>query len=389
MTTVYSDQRIPIKSWCHDIDNGAMTQAKNLAELPCVFRHVALMPDCHEGFGMPIGGVIACMDAIIPNAVGVDIGCGMTAVQTDCRSEALTVDTIRKILNGFRGAIPLGFDHHNKDQSWNGFARAPHAPVVLEELTSARRQLGTLGGGNHFIELQKDTNGSLWLMIHSGSRNFGYKIAAYYHKKALALCDKRHIALPDSNLAYLPLDSREAREYFEAMNYALAFAFANRALMRERCKDILLAETKCSFGREFDVHHNYAVPEKHFGREVIVHRKGAIRAGVGDNGIIPGSMGTVSYIVRGLGNPESFMSCSHGAGRVMGRNETNRRLSLEEARTAMKGIVFDGWSGGKRKGKIDLSEAPQAYKKIDVVMEAQKDLVAIEIKLLPIGVVKG
>jgi Uncharacterized conserved protein len=392
MLFINSENKIPIKSWCEHIENGAMAQARNLTALPFVFRHIALMADCHEGFGMPIGGVIACIDTIIPNAVGVDIGCGMCAVQTDLDASAIDTETVRTILNGFRLHIPMGFDHHKEEQSWNGFAHAPDLSIIQMELSSAKKQLGTLGGGNHFIEIQQGDDGKIWLMIHSGSRNFGYKIAGHYHKKAMAYCEKHHNGLPDKNLAYLPTNTREAQEYKEAMEFALVFAHANREFLRRQCMDLMQMITHCQVTGEIDIHHNYAAQETHFGRCVFVHRKGATSARKGQIGIIPGSMGTASYIVRGKGNPESFMSCSHGAGRAMGRNDANRRLTLEEVRTAMKGVVFndvfDGWKCGKRK-KIDLSEAPQAYKSIETVMDSQKDLVEIQTKLTPLGVVKG
>jgi tRNA-splicing ligase RtcB (3'-phosphate/5'-hydroxy nucleic acid ligase) len=207
-------------------------------------------------------------------------------------------------------------------------------------------------------------------------------------KDAAEYCEKRNLALPDRDLAYLPMDTKEAKEYKSAMDFALLFARANRFAIREHCKEILEKIAQCRFMNEIDIHHNYAAQETHFGRNVIVHRKGATSARRGETGIIPGSMGTASYIVEGLGNPESFESCSHGAGRTMGRNEANRRLSLEDARASMKGVVFDGWKSGKNK-KLDLSEAPQAYKDIEAVMKAQKDLVEIKVKLLPLGVVKG
>jgi tRNA-splicing ligase RtcB (3'-phosphate/5'-hydroxy nucleic acid ligase) len=388
MKNIEANHRVPIKSWCNPLEEGAMKQAINLTALPFVFRHVALMADCHEGFGMPIGGVVACMDAIVPNAVGVDIGCGMCAVRTDLRPENIEKETVRDICMSLRKAVPMGFDHHKKDQPWDGFQKAPDVPILHTELKNAGRQLGTLGGGNHFIEIQRGSDGYLWFMIHSGSRNFGYKIARFYHEKALAYCEKRKFTLPDRDLAYLPMDTKEAQEYKSAMDFALLFARANRNAIKEQCKEILERIAHCRFSNEIDIHHNYAAQEPHFGRTVIVHRKGATSARIGETGIIPGSMGTASYIVEGLGNPESFESCSHGAGRTMGRNEANRRLSLEDARAAMKGVIFDGWKRGKNK-KLDLSEAPQAYKDIESVMEAQKDLVEIKVKLTPLGVVKG
>jgi tRNA-splicing ligase RtcB len=388
MKLIHNEFRVPIKSWCQDIEPGAMKQAANLTKLPFVYGHVAIMADCHEGFGMPIGGVIACKETIIPNAVGVDIGCGMCAVKTDLPAASIDSDIVRTILNRVRGAVPMGFNHHKKDQSWKGFGAAPDIAVIQRELDSARRQLGTLGGGNHFIEIQYGNDGHVWFMIHSGSRNFGYKIADEYHKLALKECLRRNIDLPDKDLAYCAIDKDPGREYLTAMEYALSFAAANRQHMKEVVADIMRDETRCGFVHEINIHHNFAAQETHYGRTLVVHRKGATRASKDLEGIIPGSMGTASYIVRGKGNPDSFESCSHGAGRVMGRNEANKRLTFEDVRQSMKGIVFDTWPRG-RKGKIDLSEAPAAYKDIDAVIEAQKDLIEVLVRLTPLGVVKG
>jgi tRNA-splicing ligase RtcB (3'-phosphate/5'-hydroxy nucleic acid ligase) len=380
--------RIPVKSWCSDIEPGAMKQVANLTKLPFVYGHVAVMADCHEGFGMPIGGVIACKDIIVPNAVGVDIGCGMCAVKTDIPASALDSHSVRMILNRMRGSVPMGFDHQKRDQDWKGFDAAPDIAVVQRELDSAKRQLGTLGGGNHFIEIQKGDDGHVWFMIHSGSRNFGYKIAEDFHKQALKECGRQNIELPDKDLAYFPIDKGPGLDYKTAMDYALSFAAANRQLMKETVAEIFRDETRCDFVHEINIHHNFAAEETHYGRTLVVHRKGATRASKGLEGIIPGSMGTASYIVRGKGNPDSFESCSHGAGRVMGRNEANRKLTFEQVRQSMKGIVLDTWPKG-RKGKIDLSEAPAAYKDIDRVIAAQEDLIEVLVRLTPLGVVKG
>ena len=365
-----------------------MKQAVNLTCLPFVLRHVALMPDCHSGYGMPIGGVIACLGAVVPNAVGVDIGCGMLAVKTGAAAAALSPNRIAGVLREMMKRVPLGFEHHRRDQPWDGFDRAPGIAVIRTELASARRQLGTLGGGNHFIELQAGGDGALWLMIHSGSRNFGYRIARHYHDRAAAWCAKTRQALPDRDLAWLPLDTQEAREYLAAMDYALEFARVNRERMRDACLEVLAGACGAAPVAQYAVHHNFAAPETHFGRQVIVHRKGATAAPAGGTGIIPGSMGTPSYIVCGLGNPDSFASSSHGAGRVMGRNEANRRLTERQAREAMAGVVCPAWPRD-RTGAIDLGEAPQAYKNIDEVMAAQTDLVEVKEKLRPIGVLKG
>lgn len=389
MKWIKDTKRLPIRSWCEQVEAGAMEQAVNLAELAVTFRHVALMPDCHVGYGMPIGGVIACERAVIPNAVGVDIGCGMTAVQTDLPVEEMRKNEIRDILNAVRRAVPVGFEHHKTEQKWDGWRSAPEqSPPVRQELDSAKRQLGTLGGGNHFIEIQAGDDGLVWLMIHSGSRNFGLKVAEHYHDIAVRLCHKHQLELTSKDLAYLPADSEEAKEYLAAMDFALRFARRNRELMMERFAEIVCTSWGCRTGQTINIHHNYCAEEKHFGRQVYVHRKGATSARPGETGIIPGSMGTSSYIVRGRGNQESFMSCSHGAGRQMGRNEACRRLSLEECNRAMDGVVFGRWSTDRR-GKLDLSEAPQAYKDIDEVIAAQDDLVEVLVKLRPLGVIKG
>jgi tRNA-splicing ligase RtcB len=366
---------VEIKSWVTNIEEGALKQAKNLAELPFVFKHVALMPDCHQGYGMPIGGVLATTGVVIPNAVGVDIGCGMIAVKTNI--VGIDKDRLKSVMGKVRKAIPVGFNRHSTTQYWIGFNDAPDNHVVQRELDKARYQLGTLGGGNHFIEFQEDGEQNLWVMIHSGSRNFGLQVAEYYHGLAQRVC--RDIDLPDNDLAYLQFDSGAGQEYFEAMNYCLSFAQANRDLMMRRIHEIL----GCLFTPSINIHHNYASVETHYGESVIVHRKGATSAKLGETGIIPGSMGTSSYITEGLGNPDSFMSCSHGAGRRMGRGQATRSLDLATEQSRMGNIVH-----GLRSIK-NLDEAPGAYKDIDGVMENQKDLVKILIKLTPIGSIKG
>lgn len=366
---------VPIKSWVTNIEDGALKQAQNLAELPFVFKHVALMPDCHQGYGMPIGGVLATRNVIIPNCVGVDIGCGVIAVKTDI--VGIDRDRLKSVMGEVLKVIPVGFTHQGTEQDWIGFNNAPNSPIVNRELANSRFQLGTLGGGNHFIEFQEDEDRNLWVMIHSGSRNFGLQVAEYYHKLAQTVCSD--IVLPDKDLAYLHFDSDAGQEYFTAMRYCLSFAQANRNLMMARIIDIL----GCMYRPAINIHHNYAAVEVYDGETVIVHRKGATSAKLGETGIIPGSMGTSSYITEGLGNPESFMSCSHGAGRRMGRKAAERTLSLDKEVAKMDGIIH-GLCGVK-----NLDEAPGAYKDIDEVMENQKDLVKIQIKLTPIGSIKG
>lgn len=379
---VITKGRIPIKVWARELEPGAMSQAINLANFPFAFHHVALMPDVHEGYGMPIGGVLATEGVIIPNAVGVDIGCGVIACKTDIQE--INQAEIKKLLKRTKESIPMGFQHHQKPQVWHGFEQAPKIKIIQQELASARCQLGSLGGGNHFIELQKGDDGHLWLMLHSGSRNLGLKVAKHYNQVAKKINGKSTAPIPvEYDLAFLPMDSQEGEEYFAAMSFCLDFAKANRGLLANRFYEIFAEITGSQrIEQQVDIHHNYAAPETHFGRKVIIHRKGATSAKEKELGIIPGSMGTPSYLVEGLGNPESFMSCSHGAGRAMSRREANKKISAEAANRSMEGIMFSGWRG-------DYSEAPMAYKDIEIVMESQRDLVRPRVKLKPLAVIKG
>ena len=358
------------------------------------------MPDTHQGYGMPIGGVIATKKVVIPNAVGVDIGCGMGFFETNIDADEVVTapdDFLRKFVQELKRSIPVGFHHHKIAQKWEGFNRAPQTPPVKQELESARFQLGTLGGGNHFIELQRSDTGKLCLMVHSGSRNFGYKIAKYYNALAQKLCKRWYSNIPEfkgeDGLAFLPIETLEAKAYLDSMNYALDFAKESRAHMMNTSINILSKLLKSelsldlSLGREVNIHHNFAAWENHYGKNVIVHRKGATQARKDQFGIIPGSMGTSSYIVRGLGNSESFESCSHGAGRKLARGKANRTLTMTDVEKAMGDIVFE--IGVDRKGNPDLSEAPQAYKDIDEVIDAEKDLVEVVTKLQPLAVIKG
>jgi tRNA-splicing ligase RtcB (3'-phosphate/5'-hydroxy nucleic acid ligase) len=395
--------KIPIKSWCDDLNEKAMKQAVNLANHPVTEKHVALMPDCHVGYGMPIGGVIACKKAVIPNAVGVDIGCGMIAVETDLDSGVFTVmKTRREFLNNVKSFIPLGEGRcHKEQQEWSGFDN--YLDLLIDDNNLEwpskldRKNLGTLGGGNHFIELQKDENNKIWLMIHSGSRNLGHKIAKYYNKLAVEFNGKMGIELPDEDLAYLDSDSVDGKAYIRDMNFALEYALENRKRMMNIFKEQLFdfMDEKVEFLREINIHHNYAAQEKHFEHDYWIHRKGAISSKKDQIGIIPGSMGTPSYIVKGKGNSESFMSSSHGAGRCMSRSRASRKLTVDECNKAMEGIVFDRWNKLRKQWKnadnkkFDLSEAPQAYKNIEDVMNYQLDLVEPIVKLFPVGVIKG
>lgn len=399
--------KLPIKSWCEIIEPEALQQAINLSNHPVVKNHVALMPDCHVGYGMPIGGVIAVEDAIIPNAVGVDIGCGMVAVETNLDAKMfLDKGKIRKILALVKQEVPVGEGHaHKNKQNWDGF------PSYLESLGKkkfpgwfneqvwnlAHKNLGTLGGGNHFIELQKSDAGKIWLMLHSGSRNLGFQIANFYHRSAKIQNEKFGMKIPNKDLAYLLEDMNLGREYIRDMNFALSYAYENRQRMLNVFKkSVQEIHHDVKFQKEVNIHHNYAAFEKHNNQKVWVHRKGATSAKKDEIGIIPGSMGTSSYIVKGLGNPESFMSCSHGAGRVMGRMEACRRLSIDECNEAMDGIVFDSWQklskwGRKQKKEklYDFGESPLAYKNIDEVIQSELDLIEPIVKLQPLGVIKG
>ena len=396
------DYRLPVKSWCETVDNAALKQAKNLANHPATVHHIALMPDCHVGYGMPIGGVIAVKDAVIPNAVGVDIGCGMVAVETNIPAERLADMRLRReLLDCIKTVIPAGEGVTRQTEiPWEGFdkfrdenaARTLSWPSKLD-----RVNLGTLGGGNHFVEVQTSEEGFVWLMIHSGSRNLGARMAKYYHEKARKLNALWRVALPDQELAFLPIETEEGKNYFTDMQFALAYALENRRVMMQCLKE-QIAETfsEAEFKLEVNIHHNYAAREPHYGEYLYVHRKGATRARLDELGIIPGSMGTPSYIVRGLGNPESFYSCSHGAGRVFGRSEACRKLTIEECDKAMEGICHDRWNKrrvkwGKKTGNAewDLEEAPQAYKDIEDVIASELDLVEPLVKLRPLLVLKG
>ena len=384
---VISTEKKPIKMWLNDIEDGALSQAKNLANLPFAFKHIAIMPDSHQGYGMPIGGVLATKGVIIPNAVGVDIGCGMCAVKTSLTN--LDTETLKHIMGEIRKVIPVGFNKHNEKQDEKLMPEAPDfLPIICSrEYNNALKSLGTLGGGNHFIEIQKGNDNHIWIMIHSGSRNLGKQVADYYNKIAIELNKKWHSSIDTKHeLAFLPIDSDEGRDYINEMNYCVDFALANRKLMMENIKAIF--DRACSYP-EYDeminIAHNYARMENHFGENVMVHRKGATLATEDTIGIIPGSQGTKSYIVKGKGNPESFNSCSHGAGRKMGRGQAQRDLNLEDEvkRLDDMGVIH------AIRGDKDLDEAPGAYKDIDEVMENQKDLVEVLVELTPLGVIKG
>ena len=381
----------PVKIWTNDVEETAMRQIENLTTLPFLHHHLAIMPDVHAGMGMPIGGVLACDGAVIPNAVGVDIGCGMCAVKTNWKVEDLPQHVIRKeIMKGIRARIPLGMDHHKEAQDAKYLPQGHNIDkmeIVKRRQISILHEVGTLGGGNHFIELQKDEEGNLWIMIHSGSRNLGKQVGDYYNKIAVSLNEKWHsVVSPEIRLPFLPHGTREFGAYWNEMKYCIDFALCNRRLMMERIQEVIADSLKgIEFEPMINIAHNYAAFEHHFGKDVIVHRKGATLAREGVIGIIPGSQGTASYIVEGLGNPDSFCSCSHGAGRVLSRKAAIKTLDMnaEVRNLEAKGIIH------AIRCQDDMQEASGAYKDIDTVIANESDLVKLKTKLLPIAVIKG
>lgn len=394
--------KLPIQCWGDDLDDNAAAQAKNIASLSFAFHHIAMMPDAHVGYGMPIGGVLATTDAIIPNAVGVDIGCGVAAHRTTIKSEYIPDGELKNVMGKIREKVPVGFLSHKEPKELPShlqnepeidFAHLDIDGLPIKSIIQkAKYQAGTLGGGNHFIEIQKDEEDFIWVMVHSGSRNVGYTIANYFNKLAVKL-NKKWLIGPalllnaDNNLAYLPILSQEGYNYIESMLYATEFAKFNRYLIMRECILALQNRNDNQFFQfqHYDICHNYAELENHFGSNVWVHRKGAIKARKDDVCIIPGSQGSNSYIGAGLGNPDSFTSCSHGAGRRMGRMEARKSLSIDNEKKILDemGVIHS------IRNQKDLDEAPSAYKDIDKVMEAQKDLVRIVHKLTPIAVIKG
>ena len=381
----------PVKIWTDFVEASAMRQIENLTTLPFLFHHLAIMPDVHAGMGMPIGGVLACKDAVIPNAVGVDIGCGMCAVKTNWKVGDIPTDVLRKeIMRGIRRRIPLGMEHHKQPQDI-GHLPVGHdvekMKIVKERQTSILHEVGTLGGGNHFIELQKDEDDNLWIMIHSGSRNLGKQVGDYYNKMAQMLNERWYsVVPPEIRLPFLPRGTKEFDAYWDEMKYCVDFALCNRKLMMQRIEEVLSDVLKgIEFEPMINIAHNYAAMEHHFGQDVIVHRKGATLACEGTVGIIPGSQGTASYIVEGLGNPDSFCSCSHGAGRVLSRTAAINTLDMNEEVRQLeeKGIVH------AIRCQKDMQEASGAYKDIESVIDNQQDLVKVRTRLLPVAVIKG
>jgi tRNA-splicing ligase RtcB len=391
-----------VKMWTRGVpvEDAAREQLRNTAKMPFIFKHIAVMPDVHLGKGSTVGSVIPTLDAIIPAAVGVDIGCGMIAAKTTLCATDLP-DNLSRMRAAIERAVPHGrtpgkHDRgawgdkppENADAAWaslvEGFARIIAKYPHLER-TNHRVHLGTLGTGNHFVEVCLDEDQAVWFMLHSGSRGVGNAIGSHFIELAREDMRQWMINLPDRDLAYFPEGTQHFDDYVEAVEWAQNFARLNREVMMQnvvRAVRGVIAKPFESHLEAVNCHHNYVSREHHFGKNIFVTRKGAVRARQGELGIIPGSMGARSYIVRGLGNEDSFHSCSHGAGRKMSRTEARKRFTLEDHRQATAGVEC-------RKDAAVIDETPAAYKDIDAVMQAQQDLVAIVHTLKQVVCVKG
>ena len=395
---------VPVKSWTKGVpfEEDAKRQLRNIARMPFIHGWVAAMPDVHLGKGATIGSVIPTVGAVIPAAVGVDIGCGMMAVKTSITADQLP-DSLKGVRCAIEKAVPHGMSKHRRGSrdkgSWGtlpddvmtAWKPLHHQFEVLKEKhpvlknTNNINHLGTLGTGNHFIEVCLDEHNDVWIMLHSGSRGVGNRIGSHFIELAKKNMEKWMIQLPDRDLAYLPEGTDHFNEYVEAVEWAQRFARINRQVMMQRVIKAMQTEFELPFDTNVEAvncHHNYVSREHHYGKDVLLTRKGAVSARKGEMGIIPGSMGARSYIVRGLGNEESYCSCSHGAGRVMSRTEAKRRVSMAEHAKAVEGVEC-------RKDKDVIDETPSAYKSIDAVMDAQKDLVEIVYTLKQVVCVKG
>ncbi len=401
--------RFPIKVWLESedrLEESCLEQARHLARLPFIHKWVCLMPDTHAGKGMPIGGVIAAKDVVIPNAVGVDIGCGMDFIPTNIPMEEIRgIQTgngtvIQAVVGNIMRAVPLNHERFKTPQESAVLDRARQETEKYEANTELLPliedgyfQVGSLGGGNHFIELQEDEDGYLGIMIHSGSRHLGKAVCDYFQKKARELNRRWYSEVKEEyRLEFLPVKSEEGQQYIHWMELAMDYAFENRARMLDRTCAIVEevirknAGLTVEFGEEINCHHNYAALENHYGANVWVHRKGAVRVREGEMAVIPGAMGSYSYVVKGKGNRESFCTSSHGAGRNYSRTGAMRAFSVEKVMVDLKeqGIVL-----GKRKKNDVPEECRFAYKDIDQVMAQQTDMVTPVRKLKTVGVVKG
>ena len=387
---------VPVKVYTDDMDAGTRAQLVNVSKLPIVHHHVAAMPDVHLGIGATVGSVIPTYKAIIPAAVGVDIGCGMIAAELSLRAKDLDEKRIRAMFNQISRDVPVGRDQHEEDRARVDAARpfeqglkklTQKHPKLLKHLgrsSNWMRQLGTLGGGNHFIEVCLDEDDRVWIMLHSGSRGIGNAIGSYFIELARDDMERVVANLPDRDLAYFEEGAEHFDDYVDAVSWAQGYAMQNRAEMLELVLGAL-ARHLPSFdvvSEAVNCHHNYVEREHHYGENVWVTRKGAIRAREGELGIIPGSMGVKSYIVRGRGNPESFHSCSHGAGRRMSRKQAEKQFTEADLKRQTEGVVC-------RKDRGVLDEIPGAYKDIDAVMANQADLVDVVHTLKQVLCVKG
>ncbi len=394
---VLNKGKVPVKIYTEEVDSKALDQLNNIANLPFIHSHVAAMPDVHTGIGATVGAVIPTKGAIIPAAVGVDIGCGMTATRLSIKANQLP-DNLKPVRLAIEEAVPVGFAKHKSIHAKNSTIRALNkvldekiivkhpaiATMIKNPFQTWTQQLGTLGGGNHFIELCIDENQDIWIMLHSGSRGIGNVIGRYFISLAKKDMEKHTAQLPHRDLSYFTEGAQHFDDYVEAVHWAQEYALFNRREMMRLIIDALRKPLP-----PFDVtkeaincHHNYVAIENHFGEEVFLTRKGAIRAGEGELGIIPGSMGAKSYIVRGLGNTESFCSCSHGAGRRMSRTAARHHFNPEDVKKQTKGVEC-------RKDKTVIDEIPEAYKPIEEVMANQNDLVEVVHTLKQVVCVKG
>jgi tRNA-splicing ligase RtcB len=391
-----AEGRVPVRIYTGEIEPAARAQLVNISRLPIVHHHVAAMPDVHLGIGATVGSVIPTLRAIIPAAVGVDIGCGMMAARLSLSADELDESSLKKVFNQINRDVPVGFDQHDERSARDHAARRFQKPLkkILDRHPGIGKrigknshwqlQLGSLGGGNHFIELCLDESQRVWVMLHSGSRGIGNAIGSYFIELARRDAERTNMNLPDRDLAYFPEGAQHFGDYVEAVGWAQDYARANRREMMDIVLDALRRHLP-SFGvtgEAVNCHHNYVEQEEHYGEKVWLTRKGAIRARAGELGIIPGSMGARSYIVRGKGAAESFHSCAHGAGRRMSRNAAQKKFTLEDLARQTEGVIC-------RKDKGVLDEIPGAYKNIDEVMADQSDLVEVLHTLKQVLCVKG
>jgi tRNA-splicing ligase RtcB len=394
--TVLDGSAVPVRIWTDDIDEGSKAQLANIASLPFIHHHVAAMPDVHLGIGATIGSVIATHQAIIPAAVGVDIGCGMVAARLSLTANDIDEKRLKKVFDQISRDVPVGRDQHADGRVLVDAARPfesglkalterhPHLLKAFGKFSKWANQMGTLGGGNHFIEVCLDEHAQVWVMLHSGSRGIGNAIATYFIELARKDMARHMIHLPDRDLAYFAEGSEHFADYVEAVHWAQEYAMANRQAML----DLVLAGLARHLPpftvttEAVNCHHNYVAREHHYGADVWVTRKGAIRAGAGELGIVPGSMGARSYIVRGKGSAESFCSSAHGAGRRMSRTAATKRFTEADLARQTEGVIC-------RKDKGVVDEIPGAYKDIDEVMANQRDLTEILHTLKQVVCVKG